>query len=334
MNTVDAEIKYMEIIDKRGNIEFVSKAPPELFNMATNGYEQLGKMVNIQVSSACQLACKGCRGSFDNVFLNEVSNQSFIPHEKFKLIVSRCISSGIKCIELTPAIGDPMLDKDIINKILYLQSLPEIELIILTTNLIKFDPVDYCKLLSCDKLALYISVYGSDSVSYEEETGRDLYDRFILNFKKLYECVKKHKIAGYIQLTNRTKWLLADIPKTHLYYLLHLFLRQDRVSVDCSEVFNINRGGAVTRKDLSFVKGDLPERSGLCPHGPGLGGGILPNGDVLFCPFNDIYRQGVIGNIFKQDLKDIYNDKPFKTIVENHEQNIYNGICESCNESW
>ena len=336
-NRTDKEITFLRIQDKKNPIELTSSPPPPEFDVVAKGYENIGSMINIQTSSTCQLACKGCRGSFDTDFLRDVSKNSFIPNGVFELIVDKCVQSGIKCIELTPAIGDPFLDPDIMNKINYLHDKPEIEVIIVTTNLLKYDDDMFRELLTYDKLSLNISVYGVDRESYLCETGRDMFDIFVKNFKQLYSSIRAVGVSGYIQLTNRTKWLLREepmMPKTDIYYMIHLYNRQDRINIDCSEVFNINRAGAVERADLAFPRSDTPERNGLCPHGPGLGGGILPNGDVLFCPFNDIYRTGVVGNIFKSTLTEIYNDKPFKQIVENHEKGVYNGICAQCNESW
>lgn len=337
MNRVDKEIKFIRILNKRNKIVFESQPPPPGFNMITNGLEDIGKMINIQTSSVCQLACKGCRGSFDQGFLNTVGKNSFIDQNKFEIIVSKCIQSGIRCIELTPAVGDPFLDPGIMEKIIYLNNHPEVEMVIVTTNLLKYNNDMYEQLLALDKLSLNISVYGIDKQSYLNETGRDLFDQFMTNFKSLYELIQDVNVSGFLQLTNRTSWLLdgdPQMPDSDMYFLINLYNRQNRVSVDCSEVFNINRAGAVKRSDLSFIRDSKPVRKGLCPHGPGLGGGILPNGDVLFCPFNDIYRKGVIGNIFKNTLTEIYNDTPFQKLIEEHKSDTYTGICEKCNETW
>ena len=335
---IEDELKFIKIKHKylKQNV-IVDRKPAFEFDVSINGSESLGKMINIQASSSCQLKCKGCRGSFDDKFLKEAGKNSFIEDSIFKTIVQKCIQSGIQYVELTPAIGDPFLDKNIENKINYLTSLPEIKLIILTTNLLKFDSELFKRLLKNNKVFLNVSVYGVDEKTYEEETGRNLFNKFFKNFKTLYTLIKEEeKIKSFVQLTNRTSFMLGDdFPKCDVLYLIDLYTRIKNVRLDSSEIFNINRAGSVDRDDLNFAKGNKDiKRSGLCPHGPGLGGGILPNGDVLFCPFNDIYRTGVVGNIFKESLTDIYKGDKFQEIVENHNNNIYNGICAKCNETW
>ncbi|MAK54578.1 MAG: hypothetical protein CML17_01790 [Pusillimonas sp.] len=334
---VEEELKFIRIKHKflKKNL-IVDRKPPFKFDVSINGSESLGKMINIQASSSCQLKCKGCRGSFDEKFLKEASKNSFIQDSIFKIIIQKCVESGIQYVELTPAIGDPFLDKNIENKINYLTSLPEIKLIILTTNLLKFDSKLFERLLKNDKIFLNVSIYGTNKKEYENETGRNLFDKFLKNFKTLYTLIKKEELTSFVQLTNRTSYMLDEnFPKCDILYLIDLYTRVKNVRIDGSEIFNINRAGSVDRDDLNFAKSNKDiKRSGLCPHGPGLGGGILPNGDVLFCPFNDIYRTGVIGNIFKQSLTDIYKGDKFQKIVENHNNNIYNGICAKCNETW
>lgn len=334
---IEDELKFIRIKHKylKKNI-IVDRKPAFKFDNSINGSESLGKMINIQASSSCQLKCKGCRGSFDSEFLKEAGKNSFIEDTIFKSIIQKCIESGIQYVELTPAIGDPFLDKNIENKVNYLTDLPEIKLVILTTNLLKFDSELFKRLLKNDKVFLNVSIYGVDEITYKEETGRNLFNKFLKNFKTLYTLIKKEKIECFVQLTNRTSFMLDDnFPKCDILYLIDLYTRIQNVRLDSSEIFNINRAGSVDRNDLNFAKDSINiERSGLCPHGPGLGGGILPNGDVLFCPFNDIYRTGVVGNIFKESLTDIYNGDRFQEIVENHNNNIYNGICAKCNETW
>jgi MoaA/NifB/PqqE/SkfB family radical SAM enzyme len=335
---VDAEIKLQSTLEKRlpgySNYERVDRPPPK-FDMSTNGMEDFGNMISIQVSSSCQLKCVGCRGSFDKDFLKQAHKESFISSEKFKIIVDKCILSGIKCFELTPAIGDPFLDPEVFDKLDYLQNKQEVELIIITTNLLWHDAQSMERMLKYSKLMIVVSLYGTDSQEYKKIAGVNCFDSFLSNFKLLYMVSKNIGINGYVQFTNRTSHVFnSDFPKGDIYYLIKMFSRVLNVFLDNSEIFNINRGGTITTDEMPFTRSDSPTRSGLCPHGPGLGGGILPNGDVLFCPFNDIYRTGVVGNIFTESLSAIYAGEEFQRVVTQHNQNIYTGICESCNESW
>ena len=92
---------------------------------------------------------------------------------------------------------------------------------------------------------------------------------------------------------------------------------------------NRNRAGHV---DVSDKVGS---RGGICPYGPALGGGIDQYGNFLYCPFNDISKKGIVGNIFQSTLKEIYDSEKWKEIINAHNNGDYSvGICGSCNESW
>lgn len=54
---------------------------------------------------------------------------------------------------------------------------------------------------------------------------------------------------------------------------------------------------------------------------------ILPNGDVALC-LNDTKLDNVIGNILKEDIKDITDRKA--EVLKRHFKNDFSGICERC----
>ena len=114
-----------------------------------------------------------------------------------------------------------------------------------------------------------------------------------------------------------------------LWKYIMSFLINRNANLVTSETYNLNRGG-----HLSDYRDPTRTRSGVCPYGPGINGGIVTGGDVLYCPFHDFERKGVMGNIYKKSLKEIYCDKPWQELIKNHQQNNYQGICENCDEAW
>jgi MoaA/NifB/PqqE/SkfB family radical SAM enzyme len=295
-------------------------------------------MINITVSSSCQLSCTGCRGGLSKTFLKKMSTprESFISDKIFKNIVDRCIQSGIVCFDLTPAIGDPFLDPTIYDKLDYLESSNDVKMVIMSTNLIWHDEAAIIRLLSYSKICLQISIYGTYNDDYIEVTKVNQFQRFYHNLRLVYKSLQKLNLQGWIILSNRTKYTTPEsFPKTDVYFLLKLFERDFGIAMDYTEVFNMNRGGSIHIPDNDpLFRPAKPTRNwtGMCPSGPGSGGGVLPNGDVVFCPLQDIYRTGVVGNIFDKTLTEIYKDEPFQRLITNQTNNIFTGICETCNE--
>jgi len=333
---IDDEIKKLSLLDKhmpeqsrlmeRTNQERVDKN----FLFYYSPLEKFGKMINIQLISKCNLHCSFCRGGLEKTQLADLSKSKTMTTDKFIEIVDKCTSDGIEFFELTPAIGEPMLDNNIFGKLEYLESNPLVKEYLFTTNFVNMTVEDMLKISKFKKMLLTISVYGYDEESYKNTTNRDHFSDFFNNLKLFYEILKTDGLSFKIEFTMRCdKKYELGFPNADLYYTLKAFTLLGNCRVNNGELRDINRGGMIPS-----ARKTIPYRSGVCIHGPAVGGGIAQNGDVLFCPFNDINRTGVMGNIFEKSLKEIYNDDKWKTIIDKHTNNIYDGICGNCDESW
>lgn len=290
--------------------------------------EYLGTTLNFQTIFLCNLNCFFCRGSIKNI--NELSKTKTMSQEDFVFLVNRATDYGINHIQITPAVGEPFIDKGIIEKILFLENNDKIKYYMISSNLtqLKDEHLDIIK--KCKKLYLNVSVYGYDKQSYIENTNRDRYDIFLDRLNKVGGVFTKKETKSLLDLNIRcNKCFDAEFPKTPLYYIIHKLLKSDNISINTGEVYNTNR--ADNLEGFEYIE---REKTGLCPMGPGDGGGVLPNGDFLFCAFNDLERKGIVGNLFKQTLEEIYSSPPWLEVVNNQKNNIYKGICAKCTESW
>lgn len=288
--------------------------------------EKFGKMVNMQTIFNCNLNCCFCRGSIPNI--KELSRVKTMTQTNFEIFVNKFADYGIKYIELTPAIGEPFLDKEFDKKIKYLESKKEIDHYLVTTNLTILQSKHFELLKSLKKLILTVSLYGYDSESFSSNTNRDSFETFEEKFSTLFDILN----AGadfLVEVNIRCGKRLIEFPKNDLYIKLLRLNKLKNVKINQEDIYNHNRGDNL--KDFETEK---RPRSGICPFGPGVGGGVLPNGDFLFCPFNDLNNTGVVGNLFKQSLEEIYNSDGWKRVVTEHKQDKYTGICENCTETW
>jgi len=336
MTDIDKDIREIRAREKflPDSLENPEKPLTEDFWMYALAKEKRGSMINLQIISTCQLKCTFCRGSIDKTQLNKISKNSVMQNSDFIEIVDKCVSAGVVYFELTPAVGEPFLDDTLFDKLDYLEQNPGVDIFLVTSNLLKVNEEQVKRLLKYKKLLFAVSVYGYDNESYTANTGQKFFDKFMQNIELLYSCMKQS--SGYhVEFSMRYGDKYKDLPKNRLYYILMLLANLQGVRVDNSEIPNINRGGSIEYgKTVNERQPEDVKRSGICPHGPGLGGGILPNGDLLFCPFNDINRVGKMGNIHEQGLNEIYSSDKWKQLVADHSKDIYNGICEKCNESW
>lgn len=288
--------------------------------------ERFGKMVNMQTIFNCNLNCSFCRGSIPNI--KELSRVKTMTQTNFEIFVDKFADYGIKFIELTPAIGEPFLDKEFDKKLKYLESKEEIDHYLVTTNLTMLQPKHFELLKSLKKLILTVSLYGYDSKSFNNHTNRDSFEAFEEKFNTLFDILNDG-VKFLVEVNIRCGKRLTEFPKNDLYIKLLRLNKFKNVKINQEDIYNHNRGDNL--KDFETEK---RPRSGICPFGPGVGGGVLPNGDFLFCPFNDINNTGVVGNLFKQSLEEIYNSDGWRRVVAEHKQDKYTGICENCTETW
>ena len=95
--------------------------------------------INIETTSRCNLKCKFC--AYDKRDLLSVPHTT-MSQEKFEDVVNQSIELGYENIGLTPTTGDIFMDKDIINKLEYLEGKEKLKGYYLYTN---FIPINFEK---------------------------------------------------------------------------------------------------------------------------------------------------------------------------------------------
>tara|TARA_R110002153_G_scaffold13431_2_gene49970 strand:+ start:3455 stop:4393 length:939 start_codon:yes stop_codon:yes gene_type:complete len=290
--------------------------------------ENFGTTINFQTIFVCNLNCYFCRGSIKNI--DELTKTKTMSQNNFEIFINKATDYGINHIQITPAVGEPFLDKGIEDKILFLENNDKIKFYMVTTNLTQLTDKHINLIKKCKKLYLTVSVYGYDKESYIKNTNRDRYNKFIDRFKEIGDIFYNKQTESLLELNIRCeKKFDINFPKTKIYYIIHKLLQQENIKLNTNEVYNTNR--ADNLDNFEYVE---RKKTGICPFGPGDGGGVLPNGDFLFCAFNDLEQKGKVGNLLTQTLEEIYNSPLWLEVVNSQKNNIYKGICAKCSETW
>ena len=98
----------------------------------------MSKSIDIITTNHCQLQCKFC--------LNSKLKGNFpvdvMTYDQFVDVVDRCIDYGFDKFDLTPNVGDIFLDKDIMNKLIYLENNQYVKRYEFVTNFLAVTPLD------------------------------------------------------------------------------------------------------------------------------------------------------------------------------------------------
>jgi len=124
----------------------------------------------LQVTNKCNLNCKFCAYNFLGKQPLEL-----IDYDRFVNICSKLLDYGFDKIQLTPTIGEPLLDPTLIDKIELLEADPRVKRITFFTNFVKVSEDFVKRLMKTRKTVMFISVYGWDDSSFESITNKDLF---------------------------------------------------------------------------------------------------------------------------------------------------------------
>lgn len=264
--------------------------------------------IQLNIINRCQLECNFC------VIKNEKQKPlSLMSMKDFKNYIKKCVAFGVREFELTPIVGDPMLDPCLIDRIKILSQYGICK-ILFYTNLVTYGQIE--KALDYEKVEVNISIYGGNRKEYIKNTNHDFYNIFTKNLNKLLTYVRKKEYQHKIKLWIRYK------EKNYNPYMAS----NDIEKIIAIENTNWQKMLNTNSSDVKYI----PERKGICRFIIE-DNCILPDGNIIACGWFDKNKQMIIGNINKESLEHIYReDGKFWKILEEQNECNYRGICSEC----
>jgi MoaA/NifB/PqqE/SkfB family radical SAM enzyme len=289
-------------------------------------------------TSKCQLRCNFCPLSTDL----EIPSV-YMDMDQFTKYADLCLDAGITEYELSPIVGDPLLDRHLAERVKYLNDDPRTTLVFIFTNLLSLSTRFMDSVLYCEKFEFKLSIYGDTKEKYLERTGRDLFDKY---------CSKLDLLANYLRIVD-CQFTLSEIVIRFLGYkssdikdlmptnLLYRLLYGLVLFKSIPEYAIVGAGFDVNWvDDLIYVEetiqDDIPEphkhgRTGVCEYAI-VDNGIWPNGDIGICScWFDINKKMILGNVNETSLQELYGEGSFfEQIIEEQGNNLYRSLCKSC----
>lgn len=286
----------------------------------------------IEPVSFCNLKCKFCS------YPKNLRTRTVMPETLFRDSVSQAAEMGFETIALTPITGDVFMDKNIIDRLKFIDS-SAIRNHAFYTNFIGADADAIDAVLSLSKLSyLEISIYGHDPQSFENITGRDRvqYDRLIRNLGLLAERYpgKPGTLEIVIGFRTYRSFDYSTHPRNGLLDAADR-LKALGVYIGTSSYVD-NWGGDVTEADVSGIEMDLTDGRMLYKKGPCSlpfdSVQVTATGEVNACACRDPRGSLTIGDLNTTPLNEILSSRNSKWmgIIEDHEKGRFNEICRNC----
>ncbi len=278
--------------------------------------------VGIATSTICNANCVFCGYQYV-----EKDRKKIMPEEVFLHVVKEIVRLGVKRVDLTPTVGDPLVDKKILEKVKVLNE-NGVDNIIFSTNAIGINSIGAHKLIKDGPKYIHISTSGFNRDEFKMIYRKDKYDDVISGIENLLKENRKQENKCEITIS-----VISSSPKRRV------LSRPDAVRlIDLGAKISFTRGidnwnGSVSDKDLPLAlkpqMRKLKRRKGPC-HCLYDGPVVYPDGNVSACHSRDINQSPEmhLGNILKDDLS-VMHQRTLE-IMERWDSGIIPGICKVC----
>jgi radical SAM protein with 4Fe4S-binding SPASM domain len=240
---------YVENFWRRRQFQKLSQrsvTPEELF--AHRHLEPSATLVT-GVTNICNAKCTFC--AYPKVVANKTLQTGVMAFEIFKKAVDEWAAIGGQELDLTPVVGDPLVDPGLLEKIDYAVNHARLKNVVMTTNAILINRNEtYKKLIDLGIGGVYISTQGANKEAYEKIYGVKHYDEAMSGIRNLlaYNRAQGEPARIVVRFRNAEK-PSAIIRSKDFKENIQPYL-SEKVRVNFTVDFD-NWGGTIEQKDMS-----------------------------------------------------------------------------------
>ncbi len=259
--------------------------------------------INIETTNICNARCIFCAYQYQK------RPKGIMTSGLFRKTLLDFIECGGGNLNLTPTVGDPLVDRNLIDRIKLARSYSEIKNIGIYSNLLFMDRFDARDFLQSGLSSLTISTSGFEKQMFRRVYRSPMYERVFRNIKKILEVNNNLGRPVNIFIDMRVDKSISDVKKSEDYLEIAGICGESKIGFK-------NRyddwGGKIRKENLS---GNMKLRSMPSFRHPRIsackelynGPTIYWNGDVGACSCRDVdAKELVIGDIGKRHLADIW----------------------------
>lgn len=272
--------------------------------------------MRFEVSTQCNYNCVICP---QDKLRRKKEIMSF---ELFKKLFDKVIRETDQYTTLTfPGMGEPTLDKTLLQKIAYAKSRkPNLDITFIT-NASSLTPQRWQELEDLGVSSARVSFYGNDPESYSKIMGvnnKKMFDRVVKNLLEISKIKKKTKLLLTMNVINDDYDIVPDA-----------WIKFWEEKVDLIEVWAPHNW--VDSVEFRKLQDTKMKTCGRPFEGPLQ---VQVDGTVNMCCF-DYDGHLTLGDLKTQSLAGIFSSPMFKTITECHTSGNFEGsglICENCDQ--
>ena len=278
--------------------------------------------LGLELTNTCNANCVFCPYQYQR------RSHETMADDVFELAVRQFVECGGGDIELTPIVGESLIDPDFVSRVVYLRARPQVRDIQLITNGILIDQHGARQILQSGLSEIIVSTAG-----FEEEMYRRVY-----------------RSSAYSRMRQNVLDLLKTNAELGMPVKIVLALRPDRpigkvlADKDFSEILKYrplmaalrsysDAGGLISADDIPKGIRLRVLRNHVQPcaylfEGPV----VLSNGDVLACHcFDAVDSESLtLGNIKETHLRDLWKGRRLGELRDDFGTDRLNETCRGC----
>lgn len=289
------------------------------------------RSLQVSVTNVCNARCSFCAY---RIVADTERPTGIMKMDVFKKALDEYSTLGGKSIDLTPTVGDPLLDPALIEKIRYCHEHTKIDHICLTTNAIAICKRDlYKQLVDAGASTVCISLPGLDSETYKQVYGVDRYPEVIKGIAALLSYNKERGEPSRIIMRFRNPQKPSALIQSKDFVQHIKPYLSDKVTCNFTVDFD-NWGGSIGPQDMYGIMKlrPIPPRYNV-PCTNLFNFMVRYDGSVRLCGcrLKDTESDElVVGNIFQNSLEEIGRSKKVHDIIDGFSQGKRPSTCEKC----
>ena len=255
-----------------------------------------------------------------------------MPMEVYEKAVREYAANGGGNLNFTPTVGDPLVDKQLIQRIELARAHPEIQEIFLYTNAILLERFGYETFLRSGLSRLAISTFIGSREGYERYYGNDKYGKVVENIIEIARMNREIGSPVRITLHLRVEGDRATWEETETYQTIAELIGVN--NIDYLDVYDA-WGGRIKKEDVPEGTAlDEPIALSEKTKSPCFEMyrrlHVLADGNVGACVCVDLESEIKVGNVKDETLDEIWRDKRLREYRSNWVEGNLPEVCKSC----
>ncbi len=279
----------------------------------------------LELSNACNANCTFCAYQYQQ------REKGIMTMDVFRRAIDEFCKIGGGNVNMTPTVGDPLVDRQLLDKVRYARGKKEIEEIWFYTNAIALNHFDLKEFLASGLSAVRISTCIKDKETYLKIYRSHKYEQMLQNIVDLCEMNRQSGSPLHIMLFLRIPKPFEEIHDSPDYRRVAAYFKKDDL-IHLDDEYD-SWGGLIDEKDLPagnrLYENDLDQTREPCSE-LYRRVNVLYDGTVNNCVCRDLNADLKIGDLKTQTLEQIWRGEGLKKLREDWYQGAVPKTCRGC----